>query len=152
MAILSRKSNYSYSELFIKRITLISLSLQVFTHFFMAIVSHLFWKIHQSEYKALPECLKDMWGVMLEVCKVTTWDLEFICVPGDLALPLCQQAGLDLSVHNILTAVVLLFWWVWLFIYNISNAFKKIFLHCIFFKGNLCSVAEIFFPNNYLLH
>lgn len=83
---------------------------------------------------------------MFEVCKVT-WDLEFIYVPGDLALPLCHQAGLDLSVHNILTAVVSLFWWVWLFIYNINNAFKK--SSCIvfsFFKGNLCSLAVIFFP------
>lgn len=36
-----------------------------------------------------------------------TWDWEFICVPGDTALTLCRQAGLHLSIHNILTSVVL---------------------------------------------
>lgn len=43
---------------------------------------------------------------MFKACNVTC-DREFICVPGDLALLLCRQAGLDLSIHNILTSVVL---------------------------------------------
>lgn len=56
--------------------------------------------------KALPECLEAIRGVMFKACNVT-WDPKFICIPGDLGLTLCQQERLDLSIHNILTAVAL---------------------------------------------
>ena len=90
---------------------------------------------------------------MFKACNVA-WDPEFICIPGDLALPFCQQAGLNLSIHDILTAVV--------FLSDESNCLFKILVMPLknppvlsFLRlKEICALLQLFsfLSHHYLLH